>query len=238
MISFTSVCGHTCYSTPLHFRPPFVVDLGANRGEFSFQILQLFGGNGILIEANPHLISDLADRFPTRKVINAAVSRTEGTLNFNISSNDEASSILQLPESEVYKIRHSETIEIPSITLTSLLQSFDTPIDLLKIDIEGAECQVLTPPPEALLQRVGQICIEFHCAPVFGYDLEKQSKDAIDSLTEMGFRAIDWSKGELTDVLFVNTRIHRLFSQKYALYKLREQASKLKRQLFYRRPHP
>jgi FkbM family methyltransferase len=229
MTSFTSICGHTCYSPPLQSRPPFVLDLGANRGEFSFQIYQRFGGSGVLIEANPNLVSSLRTRFSERKVVNAAVSGTVGTLNFNISSNDEASSILILPESEKYKIYHSETIEVPTTTLERLLEDIDTKIDLLKIDIEGAECEVLTPPTKLLLDRVGQICIEFHCAPAFGYDLRLQTKTVIDSLTAMGFYAIDWSKGELTDVLFINTRMNRFFLAKYYLYQLREQASKLKR---------
>ncbi len=235
MIPFTSVCGHTCYSPPLRARPPFVVDIGANRGEFSFQILQLFGGDGILVEANPNLISHLKSRFTTRKVVHAAVSDKCGFVCFNVSSNDEASSVLKLPESQAYQIHLSETVQVTSLTLDRLLADINKPIDLLKMDIEGAECQALDPPSRFLIDRVSQICIEFHSAPVFGYDLMAQTRKVIDLLTEMGFYAIDWSHGDLTDVLFINTRLNHFFLPKYRLFQLRERASKLKRSLFTRR---
>lgn len=57
----------------------------------------------------------------------------------------------------------SQGIEVPTETITSLMTRFDLNfIDLLKLDIEGAESQVIPAGVGTWLDKVGTICLETH----------------------------------------------------------------------------
>src|SRR5262249_40125580 len=148
-----------------------VLDLGANRGEFAKQMSNRYGGTYYLVEANPVLAEALRveGRFP---VWHCAVAATEGPIHFNISQNDEGSSILNLPVESVYNCVLHETIEVQARKLESLFNEIRAPrIDVLKMDIEGAEVMVLRSLADTILRAIGQITVEFHSDPVFGFDL-------------------------------------------------------------------
>jgi len=230
---FSTIHGHTCFCPPLRKSPPFLIDLGGNRGEFSHTVKRLFGGTGIVIEPNPNLNPIIASKLPERTVINAAVSSTAGKLPFHVSTNDQASSLNTLPDSEPYGIFHLETVEVNAITLDQLLARPDLPprIDLMKVDIEGAEVDIFHSPPQALFERVAQICVEFHSAPQFGYDLREPTLHAVEALRALGFRSIDWTNGELTDVLFINSRLIRFFPFHMRMFQIRESAARWKNRL-------
>ncbi len=75
-------------------------------------------------------------------------------------------------------------------------------IDLLKIDIEGAEIALFDSTSNDVLSRIRQITVEFHdFIPELGIQNDvKRTKLRLQSL---GFYCIEWSRTN-TDVLFIN----------------------------------
>jgi FkbM family methyltransferase len=171
MEAFDKIRGHTIYAKVLP-RNPTMIDLGANHGDFSNSFLAKFGGDRALYEANPKLAKRLASN-PSLRVFNIAVAGHSDTVRFNIAANDEASSILELPDNSVYNATKTETVEVPANTLDAICDKIDKPIiDLIKIDIEGAEIEVLKSCSIETLRRIGQITVEFHCDPSFSISRE------------------------------------------------------------------
>jgi FkbM family methyltransferase len=169
-----------------------------------------YGGTYYLVEANPVLAEALRveGSFP---VWHCAVAATEGPIPFHIAHNDTGSSLLTLPRESVYNCVLHETVQVQAKTLESLLTEIRAPrIDLLKMDIEGAEVMVLRSLSGATLRAIGQITVEFHSDPVFGFDLRRDVEEVIRSLQRHGFLCVDFSGTSRLDVLFVNCALHRI----------------------------
>jgi FkbM family methyltransferase len=150
----------------------------------------------------------LEGRFP---VWHCAVAATEGPIPFHIAHNDTGSSLLNLPLESVYNCVLHETVQVPAKTLESLLTEIRAPrIDLLKMDIEGAEVMVLRSLSGATLRAIGQITVEFHSDPVFGFNLRRDVEEVIRSLQCHGFLCLDFSGTARLDVLFVNRALHHI----------------------------
>lgn len=200
--SFAMIRGHHVLSAVLGPRS-VVLDVGANHGEFARELQCRYGCFAVLVEANPRLCLEI-ERTTQLRVLHAAVAAESGTLSFNISQNDEGSSILALPEVSTLGCVLAETVEVPAKTLAEASDFFglDT-IDLLKMDIEGAEVEVLQNCPVSLLRRVAQITVEFHCADVFGFGGRDAVEAVIARLRSCGFTPYVFDP-DFTDVLFVN----------------------------------
>ena len=206
---FATIHTHTIYTPPLG-ADAVVLDLGAYRGEFAQEMSARYGGTYYLVEANPVLAEALRveGNFP---VWHYAVADTEGPIHFHIAYNDEGSSILNLPMESVYNCVLRETVQVQAKKLESLLTEIRAPrIDLLKMDIEGAEVMVLRSLSGSTLRAIGQITVEFHSDPVFGFDLRRDVEEVIRSLERQGFLCLDFSGRARLDVLFVNRAVHRI----------------------------
>jgi len=200
-----TIQGHSIYVPPLN-SDSVVLDLGANRGEFAKQMSARFGGKYFLIEANPQLAEQLRaeDRFP---VWQCAVAAKEGAVDFHICTNDLGSSLLELP-SRYFR----ETVVIRARRLESLIAEIDARrIDLLKLDIEGAEVSVLRELPESTLRAIGQITVEFHCDPQWEFGIHRETEEVIRRLRGLGFLCLDFSSltfvANRCDVLFLNRHL-------------------------------
>ena len=137
----------------------FVVDAGANRGAFTDAFLQLHHPERmVLVEAIPELGFKLIERYSTDSrisVVAAALSERNGEARFEINRSEASSSLLAIDP------RNSEwfgrdlgvvtSITVPTLTLPELMtrEKLDS-IDLLKLDLQGAERLVLTRGAEAL----------------------------------------------------------------------------------------
>jgi FkbM family methyltransferase len=206
---FETIRGHTVYTPPLG-PAAVVLDLGANHGEFARHMSERFGGRYYLVEANPALADRLrADaRF---RVWPCAVTPVDGPIAFHIARNDEGSSLLDLPATSRYDCVLSETVDIAGRTLESLVAEIGAErIDLVKMDIEGAEVAVLRTLPSAVLRRIGQLTVEFHGDPVFGFALREQVEEVIRSLRRQGFLCLDFTNRERLNVLCINLGVHRV----------------------------
>jgi FkbM family methyltransferase len=209
---FETIHTHTIYSPPLG-ADAVVLDLGAYRGEFAKEMSARYGGTYYLVEANPVLAEALRveGHFP---VWPCAVAGAEGLLPFHIAHNDTGSSLLTLPRASVYNCVLHETVQVQAKTLESLLTDIRAPrIDLLKMDIKGAEVMVLRSLSGATLRAIGQITVKFRSDPMFGFDVDERRRDVeevIRSLQRHGFLCLDFSGTSRLDVLFVNRAIHRI----------------------------
>jgi len=200
---FRNIRGHALLAGALP-PSPIVLDLGANHGDFSRQMSEQFGATCRLVEANPDLSTKLMSEF---EVDNFAVAGERGTVHLNIAANDEGSSILQLPDASPYDCIKVGGVDVPACTLEDALERWGSaPIDIVKMDIEGAEVAVLDSTSESALRRISQIAVEFHSAPEFGFGLTREVEEVLGRMQRMGFLWLDFSGGRRDNVLFLNRR--------------------------------
>jgi FkbM family methyltransferase len=145
-----------------------VIDGGANRGSFTDAFLQLHRPERlVLVEAIPDLAEKLRARYagkPGISVVSAALSDRNGAAPFEINQSEASSSLLPIDprNSEWFgrDLRIARTVTVPSMTLPTLLEEQGLQsVDLLKLDIQGAERSVLTG-GAAVLERVRVIYTE------------------------------------------------------------------------------
>jgi FkbM family methyltransferase len=145
-----------------------VIDGGANRGSFTDAFLQLHRPERlVLVEAIPELAEKLRARYagkPGVSVVSAALSDKNGEAQFEINRSDASSSLLPIDprNSEWFSrdLRVDRTVQVPTMTLAALMDEQGLrEVDLLKLDLQGAERLVLTG-GEAVLERVRVIYTE------------------------------------------------------------------------------
>ncbi len=120
------------------------IDVGAHRGAVLAEMVRVCpGGHHIAFEPLPHLAALLREQFPDVDVHQAALSNTAGTAKFAyVHGPAEGWSGLRfrpLPTGEDAQVEH---IEVQLEVLDEVLDPARAPA-LIKIDVEGAEQQVL-----------------------------------------------------------------------------------------------
>ena len=197
---------HTLYTRPLG-PDSVVVDLGANVGQFSEGMYERFGCNCYAVEAMPNLFEEIPANEKVRK-FNLAVSDSNGPLRLFTSSNRECNSLFP-SIAESYGLQ--SVVECPGLTLETFLreQGIDS-LDVLKVDIEGAEKQVFGSTSDELLRSIKQITIEFH--DFVPDSITSEEVRAIRKRLEgLGFLCIPFSylypTMKTADFLFLNRRL-------------------------------
>lgn len=115
------------------------VDVGANVGKLLAIFTELApAGDHIAFEPVPHLADALAARFPNVEIRRSATSNEAGRTTFVVHTGLESRSSLR---SVGYSSSETETIEVAVERLDDVLGGRE--VDLLKIDVEGAEGLVL-----------------------------------------------------------------------------------------------
>jgi FkbM family methyltransferase len=152
-----------------------VIDGGANRGSFTDAFLQLHRPERlVLVEALPELAKKLRARYadkPGISVVSAALSDQSGEAQFEINRSEASSSLLPIdPRNTAWFGRDlavARTVQVPTMTLPELIeeQGLQT-VDLLKLDLQGAERFVLTG-GEGVLERVRVIYTEVFFEPLY-----------------------------------------------------------------------
>lgn len=134
--------------------------MGANRGEFSRALCERFGARCVAVEASPAIAAKISPSENLR-VFNYAITDRDGPVTFNVADNSEMSSIHAAnagPDSRI------SSVQVPGRTIATFLSENGIDrVDLLKVDIEGAEVQLFGPSTsDQTLAKVAQITIEFH----------------------------------------------------------------------------
>jgi FkbM family methyltransferase len=167
-----------------------VWDVGANVGLFSVLSGALAGKHGAVIafEADTdaaillHRTAYLnRDRF-SMSVVPIAISDKIGILKFAIAKRARASNAIEgFGHSQMGGVR--ETRMVPSFTLDGLLDAFRPPT-VLKIDVEGAELDVLK----------GAVSVISEFKPIIYCEVSRSNAQAVARLLqEMGYKLFDAS---------------------------------------------
>lgn len=191
-----------------------VVDLGAHRGEFARYIATTYGATILGLEANPDLFADLPS-LPRTRFLNLAISEKNCPVEFHISSNPEASSVIA---AAAHAGGRTRPVRVQGITLDQLWQDEKLKVvDLLKVDIESAEFRMLEQVSDATLVSIAQITVEFHLGSPSSEFTKERFLQISRRLKRLGFATYSMDRN-YTDVLFLNSaHVTPTFSQRIAL---------------------
>lgn len=169
-----------------------VIDIGANRGQFSLAVLRWApNANVIAFEPlpEPAAIFDSVFRSHPRFVLHRkAISATEGEATIHVSRRDDSSSLLPMgPLQEQYFAGTAEVsqLEVSTVRLDSVIaESEIVRPAMLKIDVQGFEFEVLQGTNELLI-FFDQIYVE--CSFIELYREQKLVSSVIEWLFARGF---------------------------------------------------
>ncbi len=140
-----------------------MLDCGANLGLYALASAGIVGPRGriVAVEPLPHCARTLArsateSGFANLTVCEAAISDTEGTAELDISTGDTSASIVHRRAGEGQR-----TLTVDTVSLDGLVrrQGLDR-VDLVKLDVEGAEDLALTGGQQLLERDRPTIVIE------------------------------------------------------------------------------
>lgn len=157
-IAFHQVFLAGSYIAPEPLSPRFILDLGANIGCASVFFAHHYPQARILaveLEAsNFAMLTRNTAPYPNIECLHAAAWHSDTQV---------ALADPHAPNSHFQASADSPAANIPAYSIPTLLQrQKQSAIDLLKIDIEGAERDLLTHQPQAWLDHVGVLMIELH----------------------------------------------------------------------------
>jgi FkbM family methyltransferase len=135
-----------------------VIDLGANRGEFSRGIVARYGVRCFGVEPNPNLFGKLVGDEKTR-FVQFAVTPVDGPVTLHLSEDVTSSSVVR----EDVPLKQGD-VQVSGKTLATFLkdQEIGGDVSLIKVDIEGAEVGMFGSMSDDLVRRFAQFTIEFH----------------------------------------------------------------------------
>jgi FkbM family methyltransferase len=192
-----SIRGHHFYANLINHNS-IVVDLGSHLGQFSHQVSSFAGCKCYAIEALPSLYAKIEET-PLVKKFNYAISLSNQPVKFGVTDNPEFNHIDKWSVDNLI-----ETITVEGISLETFMQEQHIQsIDLLKMDIEGAEIDLFQSLSDASICKIKQITVEFHD---FVFPIATEVEIIKNRLKKLGFYCIVFSKTNNGDVLFLNRK--------------------------------
>ncbi len=160
---------------------PTILDIGAHIGAFAiFASAKAPKGRIFAYEPNPESFELLKDNIKHNKcsnikIFNTAVTEKKGSMEFFIDKNSVLGSVYN---------KNGRKVVIPTVSLSDILLENRLPaVDLLKMDVEGAEYQILFHTSKETLSQIKRIEMEVH-------EFSESKDNALsmaDFLTENGF---------------------------------------------------
>ncbi len=167
---------------------PVIIDCGSNVGlslEFfrrMYPKADIYG-----FEADPEVYQklrlNLGEDFSSERIHNQAVWIHSDGVNFNSSGDDTG------------KINDGGSQLVPTIRLKDFIDQFDS-VDMLKIDVEGAEYKILDDCKD-VLKKVRNIFVEVHQ----GQHLTGSLAQVVSILENSGFKLVARSENDLREPL-------------------------------------
>lgn len=189
-----NVCQHTFLA--LLDRESTVVDLGANAGDFCHDMIGRFGCRVVSLEAMPHLAEAITPH-PRLSLFNEAIAATTGTIQINRYEKRCASLFGPMEGETPISVTTVKSVSLGDLIAREGLRI----VDLLKVDIEGAELGMFDAATDKDLLSCKQITVEFHD---FLYPETHEHVEKVKArLASLGFQIVSYSLDN-TDVLFVN----------------------------------
>lgn len=154
------------YYVQLETMSPRIIDCGAHIGMASMYFKQMYPGSKITaFEPEPPNLELLkknleVNRMEDVEIIPKALWSSEGQMQLHVDTDQENhwSSTSSLLQGSWTTKQPTEPITVETVRLSSFL---DEKVDILKIDVEGAETEVLKECREKLV-NVDHIFVEFH----------------------------------------------------------------------------
>jgi len=199
-----------------------VIDIGAHNGLFTTQIARKFKLNqAILIEPLPHKAAALRQKFssPTYRIFEYVLTDHPGLVEFEVNDFDDTSSILRIrrdaPELSGVNLGTGQLIQCQALTLDQLFENEElskslSEIDLIKIDVQGAEHLVIEG-AQRVFRHTKLIWTEVSFKPL--YENSSTFFDIYERMSQLGYLFVELEpgfrspQGELlqADALFINT---------------------------------
>jgi FkbM family methyltransferase len=168
------------------FSPRLVLDIGANRGNWTRSALQYFPeADYFLVEPQSHLKVYSKDLLESGRVhwINAGAADQSGQMCFYVVDRDDSSSFL--PGQITGRVGRKTEVEV--LTIDDLIQSYDLPTpDMVKIDAEGFDLKVLRG-ATSLIGKTDVFLLEAAAACPF----ENTIGCVISTMDNLGYRIMD-----------------------------------------------
>jgi FkbM family methyltransferase len=202
-----------------------VVDLGANLGRFSCALAERFHCSCVALEPAPENAAHIPQH-PRVRVVQGAIAAKSGAGELQLAS-DCTANRLALPGNG-----NAASITVALLDYSSLLQAAGIrQVDLLKVDVEGAEWDFFDSLTDADLLSIGQITVEFHD---FIEELgeARRTWKIYQRLLGLGFRCVEDPARGSYNVLFVHPSLEMPFHDRLliaAVSKLQRYGWKLDR---------
>ncbi|MEY8868817.1 FkbM family methyltransferase [Gaetbulibacter jejuensis] len=174
----------------LNFYPEAIYDIGANKGNWTFECLKYFpNATYYLFEPQQSLESDiknLVGHYKNVHLYSVGVGDVNDDLNFTIHKRDDSCSY-NYTEDEA-KVKGFKQIKLPIVRLDSFVVDNNLkPPNLLKIDAEGLDLKVLEG-GLALLSSVEVIMVE---VAIVNPRMENTVLNVLNYLDDKGFKLFD-----------------------------------------------
>ena len=173
-------------------QPDLIVDVGANRGQFTLAALNVLPQANILcfepLESAYNGLISLFDGESRVSMHNTAIGDIDTYMSMNVSNKEDSSSLLEISDlqAEIFPgTEHSDFEKVAVCRLSKFMTNdlLDKNI-LIKIDVQGYELEVLRGAGE-ILSKVQTIYVE--CSFIELYAQQAAAKDVIEFLSTHGF---------------------------------------------------
>ena len=187
-------------------RPLTVLDLGANGGGFPLSLLahSFAISKGVSVEMNPNTYTRLQFNLNYNarshcRCINAALAAKSGWIDLNNTKGSTGESMYSPLQG-----REEERVRVPLMTFDEIMSTHfgdgsSNVVDVCKVDVEGAEEEVLLSDTCRSLERVGFLVIEIHQT----VDIAELKKRIVSH----GFEEVDADKANGEVHFFRNVRL-------------------------------
>lgn len=140
-----------------------VLDVGAHVGSFALWLCERAPGAQVIsVEPEPRNFADLAANIERNglgdrvEAVNAALGSEPGTVMLHVPMNRESGSA---------HASGGDSVQALVVSLPELIERFDGPLDLLKLDCEGAEWAVLDALDAETWTKIPRLVMECHTLP-------------------------------------------------------------------------
>jgi FkbM family methyltransferase len=170
-----------------------VIDAGCSyEADFSVYLMRRHGVRAFGVDPtrkHAQALHTLEQQYAGRFVhVPCAIAAADGVLTFHESRVNESGSLLD----DHVNVVHDDitSYDVDAVTLSTLLERLSlTTVDILKLDLEGAEYDLLERATSDRLRPFRQIFVEFHHHAISRYT-ERDTRRVVDLVTGFGFRAL------------------------------------------------